>query len=79
MKSFKHCGKELIEENDVQVFSIPGVTLELPSTKGPVRFTPYFLSKAELLNVWVSALTSLANTASRGRWRHHQDRRRFCD
>jgi hypothetical protein len=47
-------GPKLQKGAQVPMFSIPGVWAILPSAKGFVKFSPYFLSKEQLCDCWVS-------------------------
>ena len=51
-------GARVEKLDELPVFTIPGIWMLMPSTKGFVRFTPHFFSKVELRKAWVSLRTA---------------------
>ena len=52
-------GARVEKLDELPVFTIPGIWMLMPSTKGYVRFTPHFLSQVELRKAWVSLRIAL--------------------
>lgn len=46
-------GKKARQDGQLAVYSVPGIWMVMPSSKGWVKFLPYFLSRKELLKAWV--------------------------